>query len=191
MVKVGNKNNHLFLTTVKHSQSVSFPPLKVCVIKNKMERGNHCTLHLYGRTGWGMFTRSCSIVCCWGKLIDQISMSLLCSWLPPTFQSVKFSEINAIDFATPQHKRKLSSSDESASKSNAILPPTEEQLKRHYSKIAQTNGKPSLLSLVSGMNQSFVPKYVSGELPKPLTYLYDKEALSLSFSDLLEKCEDI
>jgi len=121
-------------------------------------------------------------------------MSLLCSWLPPTFQSVKFSEINAIDFATPQHKRKLSSSDESASKLKkkcTILPPTEEQLKCHYSKIAQTNGKSSLLSLVLGMNQSFVPKYVSGELPKPLTYLYDKEALSLSFSDLLEKCEDI
>ena len=33
--------------------------------------------------------------------------------------------------------------------------------------------------------------YVSGELPKPLTYLYDKEAMSLLFSDLLEKCEDI
>ena len=32
---------------------------------------------------------------------------------------------------------------------------------------------------------------MSGELPKPLTYLYDEKALSLSFSDLLQKCEGI
>jgi len=59
------------------------------------------------------------------------STSLPCSWLPPTFQSVKFSEINAIDFSTPQHNRKLSSSGESASKLKkqyTILPPNEEQL---------------------------------------------------------------
>ena len=169
MVKVGNENNHLFLATVKHSQSVSLPPLKVWVITKQdgevitKQDGEVITAHC--GTGWGIFTCSCSIVCCWGELIDQIWTSLPCSWLPPTFRSVKFSEINAIDFATPQHKRKLSSSDESASKSNAILPPTEEQLKRHYSKIAQTSGKPSMLSLV----------------PKPLTYLYDKEALFSSF----------
>ena len=122
------------------------------------------------------------------------STSLPCSWLPSTFQSVKFSEINGIDFSTPQLKRKLLITGESGPKSMkkyAVLPPTEKQLRNHYSSIALTSGKPSLLSLVSGMNQSFIPKYVSGELSKPLTYLYDKKALSLSFSDLLQKCEDI
>ena len=31
------------------------------------------------------------------------STSLPCSWLPATFRSVKFAEIKAIDFSTPQH----------------------------------------------------------------------------------------
>jgi len=89
-----------------------------------------------------------------------------------------------------QLKRKLSITGESGPKSKkyAILPPTEEQLRNHYSTITLTSGKPSLFSLVSGMNQSFIPKYVSR---KPLTYLYDEKALSLSFSDLLQKCKDI
>ena len=64
-------------------------------------------------------------------------------------------------------------------------------MKNHYANVIQTSGKPSLLSLVSDMDQSFVPRYVSGELPKPLTHLYDEKALSLSFSDLLQKCESI
>jgi len=38
VVKVGNENNYLFLSTVKHSQSVSLPPLRVWVITKKMER---------------------------------------------------------------------------------------------------------------------------------------------------------
>jgi len=127
-----------------------------------------------------MFTCSCSVVAAEANSITKLQFSLTslpCSWLPPTFRSVKFSEINSIDFSTPQHKRKLPSSGEFAPKSkkqHTILPPNEEQLKKHYSNIVQTSGKPSLLSLVSGMNQSFVPIYVSGELPKPPMSLYDK-----------------
>jgi len=197
VVKVDNKNNHLFLATVKHSQSVLLPPLKVWVITK--QDGEVITAHCTCMAGLGEACSHAAAVLFAAEAnaltkSQFSSTSLPCSWLPPTFRSVKISEINAIDFATPQHKRKLSSSDKSASKSKkkyTILPPTEEQLKRHYSKIAQTSGKLSLLSLVSGMNQSFLPKYVSGELPKPLTYLYDEEALSLLFSNLLEKCEDI
>jgi len=35
VVKVDNKNNYLFLSTVKHSQSVSLPPSRVWVITKK------------------------------------------------------------------------------------------------------------------------------------------------------------
>jgi len=74
---------------------------------------------------------------------------------------------------------------ESGSKSKkkcTILPPTKDHfLKNHYLSIAKTSGKPSLLSLVPGINQSW---YVSGELLKSPTYLYDKKTLSLQFSDL-------
>lgn len=67
-----------------------------------------------------------------------------------------------------------------------IPPPTEEELKEHYSRLAKTKGRPVLLSLVPGLNDSFIPKYVSGLLPKPLTHLYDEDALSLPFPDLLK-----
>ena len=52
--------------------------------------------------------------------------------------------------------------------------------------------KPILLLLfVSEFNESLVPKYVSGALPNPLTYLYDKTTLSLSFPDLLKKYDEV
>jgi len=196
VLSVGN-GNYLFLSTVKHSQSVSLPPLKVWVITKS--DGEVITAHCTCMAGLG---EACSHVASVLFAAEANSLtklqfsstSLPCSWLPPTFRSVKFSEIKGIDFSTPQHKRKLSMTSESGSKSKkkcTILPPTEEHLKNHYLSIAKTSGKPSLLSLVPGMNQSFVPKYVSGELPKPLTHLYDENALSLQFSDLLQKCEEI
>ena len=36
-----------------------------------------------------------------------------------------------------------------------------------------------------------MPKYVSGALPNPLTYLYDKATLSMSFPDLLNRCDEV
>jgi len=72
-----------------------------------------------------------------------------------------------------------------------IPSPTGDELKEHYSRFMKTKGRPALLSLVPGLNDSFIPKYVSGLLPKPLTHLYDEDALSLPFPDLLKKCEQI
>ena len=197
VLKVDNSSiNYLFLSTVKHSQSVSLPPLRVWVITKS--DGEVITAHCTCMGGLGEVCSHVAAVLFAAEAnsltkLQFSSTSLPCSWLPPTFRSVNFSEINGIDFSTPQHKRKLSTIGEFAPKSKkyTILPPTEEQLKNHYANIIQTSGKPSLLSLVSGMNQSFVPRYVSGELPKPLTHLYDEKALSLSFSDLLQKCESI
>jgi len=126
------------------------------------------------------------------------STSLPCSWLPPTFRSVKFDEICNIDFTTPQHKRKSSDNDGSSKQSVAskkprleIPKPTEEDLRNHHLQLSRMKGKPILLSFVSEFNESYVPKYISGTLPVPLTHLYDKTALSLSFPELLNKCDDL
>ena len=194
------KTNFLFLSTVKHSQSVSLPPLKVWLITKA--DGEVITGHCTCMAGLGEACAHVAAVLFAAEANSIMkrqftSTSLPCSWLPPTFRSVKFAEIKAIDLSTPQHKRKLSASDESDDRSKKkkldidIQPPTEEQLKNHYSSIIKTRGKPSLLSLVPGMNLSFVPKYISGELPKPLTHLYDENALSLQFPELLQKCEEI
>lgn len=197
VLSIGRNKNFLFLSSVKHSQSLSLPLLKVWLITKA--DGEVVTGHCTCMAGLGeacthvaavLFAAEANSITKW----QFTSTSLPCSWLPPTFRSVKFAEIKNIDFLTPQHKRKLSTSesdDKCKKKKFEILPPTEEQLQNHYINITKTSGKPSLLSLVPGMNQLFIPKYVSGELPKPLTHLYDENALSLPLPELLLKCEEI
>jgi len=120
------------------------------------------------------------------------STSLPCSWLPPTFRNVKFDEICNIDFTTPQHKRKSSDNGVSCKKSKLEIPlPTEEDLRNHHLQLSTMKGKPILLSFVSEFNESYVPKYISGKLPVPLTHLYDKTTLLLSFPDLLNMCNEL
>ena len=104
-------------------------------------------------------------------------------------------EISSIDFATPHQKRKLSDSEQSggtSKKHRAEVPePTEEDISDHYLQISKLKGKPILFSFEPELNDSYVPMYVSGILPRPLTHLYDKAALSLSFPDLLNKCDEV
>ena len=134
VLKVDNSSiNYLFLSTVKHSQSVSLPPLRVWVITKS--DGEVITAHCTCMAGLGEVCSHVAAVLFAAEAnsltkLQFSSTSLPCSWLPPTFRSVNFSEINGIDFSTPQHKRKLSTIGESAPKSKkyTILPPTEETI---------------------------------------------------------------
>jgi len=49
----------------------------------------------------------------------------------------------------------------------------------------KTEHKPLLLSLVNGFNDDFVPLYVKGLLPEPLTSLFHKDNQEIPFQDLL------
>ena len=196
VLNTGKPRNFLFLSQVKHSQSLSLTPLKVWLVitvDGEVLCG-HCTC----MAGLG---EACSHVAAVQFAAEANSItkrqfsstSLPCSWLPPTFRTVKFAEIRSIDFSTPKHRRKLSASDSDQGKKVKldIPPPTEDELKEHYSRLTKTKGRPALLSLVPRLNDSFIPKYVSGLLPKPLTHLYDEDPLSLPFPDLLKNCEQI
>jgi len=193
----GRHKNYLFLSSVKHSQSLSLVPLKVWVATK--ESGEVLCGHSTCMAGLGEACSHIASVLFAAQTNTETksqfsSTSLPCSWLPPTFRSVKFDEISNIDFATPQHKRKQSDSEQSggASKKHRVEIPesTEEDIRNHYSRLSKVKGKPILLSFVSGLNDTFVPMYVSGVLPKPLTHLYDKAALSLSFPELLNKRDE-
>ena len=48
--------------------------------------------------------------------------------------------------------------------------------------LTKTQGRPALLSLVTGLNNSFM----SVVFPKSLTHLYDEDMFSLPFPDLLK-----
>ena len=55
--------------------------------------------------------------------------------------------------------------DDKPKKRKAEIPsPTEDDIKSYYLKLSKLKVKPVLLSLISGLNDSYVPKYVSGIL---------------------------
>ena len=117
--------------------------------------------------------------------------SLPCTWLPPAFRTVPFLPLAEIDFRTPRQKRKsfLESAALAPKKSVTIQKPTQAMLEEHYSKLSKAKYKPLLLSLVSGFNDDFVPLYVRGLLPEPLTSLFHKDNQEVPFQDLVKACD--
>ena len=193
VLPIGKQKNYLFLAVVKHSQSLSVAPLKVWTAINV-----DCEVLCVHCTCMAGLGEACSYVAAvlFAAEVNSITKRqfnltfLPCSWLLPTFRSVQFAEVHNIDFTTPQHKRKSYSHtyDDTSKKCKVEIPPPTEDNVKSYSKLKV---KPVLLSLISEFNDSYVPRYVSGILPKPLTYLYNEEALSMSFPDLLTKCNEI
>ena len=65
-----------------------------------------------------------------------------------------------------------------------MLKPTETELTDYYLKLSKTKYKPVLLSLVNGVNDYFVPLYIKGILPQPLTTLYNEKYQEMLFPDM-------
>ena len=69
--------------------------------------------------------------------------------------------------------------------------PTEEELKCLYKIFSESKEKPSILSIVPGFCNSYIPHSESGLLPKPLSSLFNEQLLEVSFSQLLERSIEI
>ncbi len=54
---------------------------------------------------------------------------------------------------------------------------------------AQT--KPALLRVVELFAEEFIPRLSTNKLPKPLTELYNPEALRMDYLKLLDSCESV
>ncbi len=50
--------------------------------------------------------------------------------------------------------------------------------------------KPAVLKITQPYAQAFIPKLSSSEFPKPLTDLYNAEALTMNYVEFLSKCEE-
>ena len=72
-----------------------------------------------------------------------------------------------------------------------ILKPSNDDIKSFYEELSKSKGKPVILSLIPNHNTSYIPIYEAGTLMRPLTDLHDPKAMSLSYPDLLQKCDDI
>ena len=204
IVTVNNANKtkiYLLTALVKHSQSLSLPPLKPWVVIN--QAGVVLCAHCSCMAGCGeacshiaslLFTVEANT-----QMKQQFSCtSLPCSWLPSSFRSVSFSEIRKIDFSTPQHKRMQCQGSsitegEPVRKMKKVSVPkaTDSELDIFYSDLSKAKGKPVLLSLMPKYSDSYIPETEAGVLPKPLTDLHDPMAMKMNYSDLLDRCESI
>ena len=184
---------------VKHSQKLSAAPVKpwVAVEQQGMAVCAHCTC----MAGLGV---ACSHIAALLFTVEANTevkkrtacTSLPCSWLPPTFRSVPYAQLADIDFSTPQQKRKKkdmnSSTSGECSKAASVstLIPSQKELHSLYTDLAKT-GKPVLLSLLPKFCESYIPLCMRGIIPRPLTDLFNKSYLELSYPDLLNKCEKV
>ena len=193
----------LFTALVKHSQQLSLPPLKVWVAVK--QSGEVLSAHCSCMAGLGEGCSHVAAVHFTAEANTQTkqqfsSTSLPCSWLPTSFQFVNFSKVAEMDFKTPTMKRKLSlltgcneGPSEQRKLDTQIPKPTESELCQFFINLSKTEGKPVLLSHTPGFSDSYVPigHDHSPNFQKPLTELFDSTAMTLSYPELLQQCEEL
>uniref|UniRef100_A0A1X7SP42 PHD-type domain-containing protein n=1 Tax=Amphimedon queenslandica TaxID=400682 RepID=A0A1X7SP42_AMPQE len=176
---------------VRHSQRLSTPPAKpwVAVKQNGTVVCAHCSC----MAGLGeacshiaalLFTLEANT-----KMIQNTTCtSLPCSWLPPAFQDVSYAKLSNIDFSNPQSKKiKLESP---PTNKKTVTVPTEKQLATLFQELSKA-GKPAVLSIIPHYTHLFVPLCIRGIIPKPLSYLYNKECLNFTYIQLLNHCDTV
>lgn len=110
-------------------------------------------------------------------------------------QSVPYLSISEIDFTTPARKQKKENSpgpsDCSAKQGDHVgfnkIEPTDEELDDLYKALA-TCGKSAILSIIPNHCDDYVPVYVKGTVPPPLTNFFQEEYSALSYTELLDRC---
>ena len=194
VTQIEGRQHYLFTATVKHSQTLSATPLKVWI--GCKSNGEVVAAHCTCMVGIGEACSHIAAVLFAAEANTQVKQqqsctSFPCAWLPPSFRSVEYLSVSDIDYRTPKQKRKSSQAFGSNTtpvpkKSLIMQKPTESELTEYYLKLSKTKHKPVLLSLV---NDDFVPLYVKGILPQPLTALYDQKYEEMPFSEILKACE--
>ena len=69
------------------------------------------------------------------------------------------------------------------------MKPSASELNSLFKTLSET-GKPAILSIVPGFCEAYVPLQVKGDLPSPLSNLYNESFLNLTYPALLSKCEE-
>ncbi len=60
-----------------------------------------------------------------------------------------------------------------------------------FRKIDKAQIKPALLRVVEPFAEDFIPRLSTDKLPKPLTDLYNPDALRMDYLKLLDSCESV
>ena len=111
--------------------------------------------------------------------------SLPCSWLPPSFSTPQLNRKKSDLSSCSTHRGECSKVTDVST-----LIPSPDELCSLHTELSQA-GMPVLLSLLSEFCETYIPLSMSGIIPEPLTILFKKSYLSLSYPDLLNKCEEV
>ncbi len=192
---VANDDDKVVLTgNVRHSQSVSASHLKPWVAAEKC--GTIICAHCTCMAGLG---EACSHIAALlfavevhNRLKDTSCTSQPCQWLSPTMKNVPYAPISDICFTAPATKKKrlLKGSNSKHPEPKIVLPspPSQAKISSFFQELSKT-GKPVLLSIIPEYCDDYIVDHSQYSLP--LSNLFDPEAMKLSYTDLLLKCEDI
>ena len=193
-----NSQVSVLIAKVKHSQTLSATPLQPWIAAEN--NGEILCAHCTCKAGLGEACSHISALLFAAEAHTRMRQnttctSTSCSWLEPSIKKVEYAPIYEIDFTTPQTKRRKCAGSKSSPRCSVSMleeveEPTEEELHTFCTQLSQSEKMPSLLSIVPGFCEPYIPHSECGTLPKPLSYLFDKELLEISYSQLLEKGEE-
>lgn len=123
-------------------------------------------------------------------------------WMFPTAAKLDapYKRIRDMDFQSAARKRKLSSAESSSTTTTPeyedihlldnIPSPTKNEEAQFLEDLHKAHPTAAILSLTDQFSNEFVPKSQLNEWPLDFTKLYDVSASSLSFEELVKKCEE-
>ena len=120
-------------------------------------------------------------------------------WMFPTAAKLDapYKRLRDMDFQSAARKRKLSTAESSSTSTTPeyedvdnIPSPTKNEEVRFLEDLHKAQPTAAILSLTDQFSNKFVPKSQLKEWPLDFTKLYDVSASSLSFEELLKKCEE-
>ncbi|KAL0963068.1 hypothetical protein UPYG_G00349270 [Umbra pygmaea] len=197
------KDNTFFIVKAKvnHSYSLNDPPLTawVAVEKDGLVRFGHCTCmaglgEVCSHVGAILYALLAAV----NKLSSTACTDKACSWNEPSkaaIRRVEYAEGSQIAFTKAQRKR---SADGYGDLPHVkIPPPTPDECTAFYNMLYASEGnekepvKSSILSVVPGHAQRYIPQSVQLNIPASLNKLYKPQFRSLSPQELQAESEKV
>ena len=72
-----------------------------------------------------------------------------------------------------------------------MISPSEQELDLFYEELNNANKKPAILRITKPYFEEYIPKSSQLDFPRPLTDLYNPDALRMTYTDLLSESEKI
>ncbi len=132
-----------------------------------------------------------------------------CTWVIPSYQKeIPYLPVKDVDFTCAKRKREEFDSSICSEQSlvNSETVPTSSwsgtcsysravckhpKLELFFSKLAESDSKPGILSVIDKYSDAYIPKTKRPSFPKPLQQLFHMKYLSYIYTELLEVCSSI